>query len=117
MTVARAARPFSEVRRLMLDRAHGRVPNRNPFEFTDPLEVERAFASLRSLEHGEWTAVFGALASERAERASRAEGRRDANAAAAPTSSASPNFYRRQSPIRPSSTASSQICCPLLQRH
>ena len=83
MTVARAARPFSEVRRLMLDRAHGRVPYRNPFEFTDPLEVERAFASLRSLEHGEWTAVFGALASERAERASRAEGRRDANAAKA----------------------------------
>lgn len=57
----------------MLDRAHGRVPNRNPFEFTDPLEVERAFSSLRSVEHGDWTAVFGALAIERADRARRAE--------------------------------------------
>jgi esterase FrsA len=104
MTVVHAARPFAEVRRLMLDRAHGRVPNRNPFEFTDPREVERAFASLQSLDHGEWTAVFGALASERAERGRRAEERGDANAAKAEWLAAY-NYERVGRYPAPSSTA------------
>ena len=33
--------------------------------------------------------------------------------AAAPTSSASPSFCRRRPPIRPASTASSPVCCPV----
>ena len=65
----------------MLDRAHGRVPNRNPFEFTDPTEVEAAFGQIRSLDPIEWAAAFGALAEERATRARAAEDRADRAAA------------------------------------
>src|SRR2546428_4240307 len=65
----------------MLDRAHGRVPNRNPFEFTDPTEVEAAFGQIRSLDPIEGAAAFGALAEERATRARAAEDRADRAAA------------------------------------
>src|SRR2546428_308835 len=61
----------------MIDRAHGRVANRNPFEFTDAAEVERAFAGLGSLDPAEWAAASGAVATEHAERARAAEGRGD----------------------------------------
>src|SRR5438093_7301 len=67
----------------MLDRAHGRVPNRNPFEFVDPREVEGAFAELRSLDHAAWAAAFGALANPHAERAREADGQGRAEAAKA----------------------------------
>jgi pimeloyl-ACP methyl ester carboxylesterase len=66
---------------MMLDRARGIHPNRNPFEFTEANEVERAFDRLRSLEHAEWTAAFGALAAHHAEAARDAEGRGDAQQA------------------------------------
>src|SRR5207244_3320277 len=46
VTFTRYVRPYGEVRAIMIDRAHGRVANRNPFEFTDATEVERAFAGL-----------------------------------------------------------------------
>ncbi len=67
----------------MLDRAHGRVPNRNPFEFVDPREVEGVFAELRSLDHAAWAAAFGALANPHAERAREADGQGRAEAAKA----------------------------------
>ena len=65
----------------MLERANGRVANRNPFEFTDPGDVERAFATLRSLEHAEWTRTWSAIADEHAERARADEARGDGAAA------------------------------------
>ena len=77
MTFTRYVRPYGEVRAIMIDRAHGRVANRNPFEFTDAAEVERAFAGLRSLDPAEWVGAFGAVATEHAERARAAEGRGD----------------------------------------
>src|SRR2546422_4521978 len=67
----------------MLDRAHGRAPNRNPFEFVEPREVESAFAELRSLDHAEWAGAFGALANARAERARDADRQGRAEAAKA----------------------------------
>ena len=77
MTFTRYVRPYGEVRAIMIDRAHGRVANRNPFEFADAAEVERALAGLRSLDPAEWAAAFGAVATEHAERARAAEGRGD----------------------------------------
>src|SRR5207247_1757824 len=77
VTFTRYVRPYGEVRAIMIDRAHGRVANRNPFEFTDAAEVERAFAGLRSLDPAEWAGAFGAVATEHAERARAAEGRGD----------------------------------------
>src|SRR2546428_13193701 len=74
VSFTRYQRPLAEGRRLMLARAHGRAPNRNPFEFVDPREVESAFAGLRSLDHAEWAAAFGALANAHAERRRDADG-------------------------------------------
>src|SRR5919201_5227468 len=68
------ARPFEEVREIMLDRARGR---RNPFLYTDPNEVERALNELNGIEREAWAEKFMALAEPYEQRAAEAEARGD----------------------------------------
>jgi pimeloyl-ACP methyl ester carboxylesterase len=71
-------RPFEEVRQLMRERARGR---KNPFQYTDPTEVERALEELQSVEREAWAEKFTRLAAPYEERAAEAEARGDHAAA------------------------------------
>jgi esterase FrsA len=69
---AQVARPFAEVREIMLERARGL---KNPFQYTDPAEVERALNELQSVEREAWAEKFVSLAEPYEQRAAEAEAR------------------------------------------
>lgn len=75
---AQTARPFTEVREIMLERARGR---KNPFQYTDPGEVERALNELDSVDRERWAETFVSLAESYEQRAAEAEARGDYAAA------------------------------------
>jgi len=90
--IQRYIRPIEEVRKLMLERAGGPRP-RNPFEVTDYQEVERAFASLSSLDRDAWAEAFSRPARPDEERAAQAEAAGDSASAKAHYLRAA-NYYR-----------------------
>jgi len=69
-SIRRYVRPLSEVRTIMLERAH---ENRNPFDFTVASEIERIFDQLTSLDHDEWADAFSAAAKPYEDAAAKAD--------------------------------------------
>lgn len=65
---------FDETRSILLERARNR---RNPFQYTNPDEVERALDELGGVEREAWAAKFMALAEPYEQHAAEAEGRGD----------------------------------------
>src|ERR671930_2235184 len=79
VTIAPAqARPFEEVRAIMLERAGGL---KNPFAYTRADEVERVLNQLHSVEREAWAEAFMALAEPYETGAADAEARGDHQAA------------------------------------
>ena len=76
--IKRYVRPLQEVREILVERA---PQLKNPFEMTDPSEVNEALAELTSLDHDHWAATFGGHAERHEEAAVAAEGAGDADAA------------------------------------
>ncbi|HZR97632.1 MAG TPA: alpha/beta fold hydrolase [Chloroflexota bacterium] len=72
------ARPWSEVRALMLERAR---THRNPFTYSRYEDVERAFGQLTSVDRDAWAEAFLTLGAPYEERAREAEARGDLKAA------------------------------------
>jgi pimeloyl-ACP methyl ester carboxylesterase len=71
-------RPLEEVRKRMLPRARAR---RNPFEVTEPDEVNRAFDDLTSLDRDHWAETFTRYAKPHEDRAQAADAAGDTGTA------------------------------------
>ena len=73
-----AARPMDEVKKELHERAKG---NRNPFLYTIYDEVAPVIDRLESVDREDWARAFGALAAPHEQRAAKAEGAGDSDAA------------------------------------